>query len=124
MIEIELTGNVGKQEDVKLTQREDGSSYLRFSLHAENRGKDGAWFTVYYNCKADFAQYIKQGMKLLVKGDYKDSLYTSKNSTIGIDRVVNARVLEFMSSGQQQSATPVTPAAPAPPQEEDSDEPF
>lgn len=109
MVEIEIIGNIGREDEIKNIQRENGANALRFSIAGTTgRGEKQktSWYTCFYNCDPKFRDYLHQGMKVFIRGEYSDSLYVNpRTQSTAIDRTISVHKLEFCESKQQSQQT-------------------
>ncbi|MFN4804527.1 MAG: single-stranded DNA-binding protein [Akkermansiaceae bacterium] len=99
MLEIKLTGNVGKSRLVKAVGK---SPVLNISL-ATNRKMGDREFTDWTSVKVwgeraeKLAKYVAKGTKLLVTGRPEAKAYKAADGTAKAELVVHAAEIEFIS---------------------------
>ena len=83
MIELTVTGNIGKDAELK---KVGGNNYAAFSLAITERVKGEnrtTWIDVMkYDKEGKLTSYLKKGVRLLLRGRPTTSGYTNKNGDI------------------------------------------
>lgn len=102
MQNIVISGNVGKDADLRQTQ--GGDDVLSFNIAAKQGYGDNAstnWFrcSVWGKRARTLQQYLTKGTKVVVGGEFSTSEYEGKPQ-------LNVRVndVEFMSKGEQRQS--------------------
>ena len=107
MLKILLTGNVGKEPEIKTSQ--DGTQYAHFSMGVNiGKGKT-SWVDI--SCKGKLVEvvtsYIHKGSKLLVEGFPSVNAYVNRdNKPVGQLKVFASNI-EMLSKkdGEQEQAS-------------------
>lgn len=124
MARIEITGNVGRQPELKYTN--DGSAYLSFSVaDSKSRKLDNGeweklkeqWFsvTIWRDLAEFYADKIQQGQRLTVWGEFFERKYESDKGP-GVSLDVEAKGLDIWRTRSNGTQKP-TQAQNAPAQD-------
>ena len=92
MIQIEFIGNVGA--DAELKQTTQGKEFVTFRVAVSKRCK---WISCSRNGSKSFADCIKQGRKVYIRGDVDTRAYTSAGQPYA-ELVCYVAEIEFLNS--------------------------
>lgn len=103
MIQIEFIGNVGA--DAELKQTTQGKEFVTFRVAVSKRWKDEhgnpqertKWISCSRNGSKSFADCIKQGRKVYIRGDVDTRAYTSAGQPYA-ELVCYVAEIEFLNS--------------------------
>ena len=117
MIKTIATGNLGKDAEVKTSQK-TGKQFISFTM-ASTTGKD---LTTWFNCglfneklvAGNFAQYLKKGTKVMIIGAYIPRIWQKDSGEGVLDHSFMVHEIELLSpKGSQSAPEPGAPIAPA-----------
>ena len=105
---ISLTGNLGKDNEVK--QLSSGTTVLNNSIGVRSNSKVGgeyktSWFNVSIFGKSAeiFNQYTKKGSKVFLSGEVRIREYKKNDGTTGMSVDLNVNNFEFLDSANGNS---------------------
>ena len=103
MKKIFVTGNVGKDAEVRTGQ--SGDKFVTFSVGVSVGRDKTDWVEIVCNNKlADIAeQYVKKGTKLLIEGFPSVGAYVNKDNVAVGTLKINANNIEFIGNKQEVS---------------------
>ena len=117
MLKVELTGNLGRDAEVKNV---NGDTIMSFSIGSNKRVKnpDGSHkdITTWVNCskwhKGDFkpavAQYLTKGCKVFVRGDLRVRSYQGKQGDTQFSIECMVDEIELLGGGTAAGASQTT----------------
>lgn len=119
MLEVTITGRLGRDAEVRTI---GGKDYDSFSIPVQ-KGKDGPtlWVKVLARVNGDnkVKDYLLKGAGVFVRGDLSVSTYTDKRGVATVDVTVWANRIEITKFVEAESAPAVNVAA-----EDNDDLPF
>lgn len=100
MLEMTIIGNVG--QDAQNRAKRDGSNFVNFSVGVSTSKDKTEWINVICSQKQEQAalNYIKKGMKILVRGYPTINCYTDKTNKLVTSFTVSCHMFEFLSSSK------------------------
>lgn len=102
-----ITGNLGADCEVRTTQA--GKQLISFNVACTERE-----ITTWYNCTifnerliaANFDQYLKKGVKVLLIGKYIPKIWTDEQGEAKLDHAFYVHEVELMSRAEHANSNP------------------
>lgn len=107
MLEMTITGNVG--QDAVTREKKDGGTFVNFSVGVSVSKDKSEWINVICSNEKQSQtalNYIKKGMKILVRGYPTINCYNDKNTNQLVKSfTLSAHMFEFLSSRKDAAET-------------------
>lgn len=103
MISATITGNLGRDAEIKTTQ--SGDTICEFSVASSRRAKGGKDETTWVKCSLwgkrgqALSQYLTKGARVAVVGELSVREYAKKDGTKGVSIEVRASDIDLMGGG-------------------------